>query len=135
MEAVIEPKNQDISPYAVPGVVVFEPIDLIQYIVCDLYRVKSLKDDCKNRKGELVEARQICMALYYHLFKIRGVSLCDAAAPFFKDHATVLHAIKTIRNRLENQPKDRLAVNYTAAFYKFAEYGTVKNQLEHYDLL
>ncbi|MBV5347533.1 hypothetical protein JZU46_04880 [bacterium] len=136
MEAVlIEPKNQEISPYAVPGVIVFDSIDLIQSIVCDLYHVKSLKGNAKIRLGELVEARQICMALYYHLFKVRGATLSDAAAPFGKDHATVIHAKKTIKNRLERQPKDRLAVNYTAAFYKFAEYGTVKNQLEHYDLL
>jgi len=136
MEAVlIEPKNQEISPYAVPGVIVFDPIDLIQSIVCDLYNIRSLKTDTKVRKGELVEGRQICMALYYHLFKVRGATLTDAATPFCKDHATVLHAIRTIKNRLDNQPKDRLAVNYKAAFYKFAEYGTVKNQIELYELL
>lgn len=134
-EILVEQSKQEISPYAVPGVIVFEPIDLIQSIVCDLYNIKSLKEDCKKRSGELVEARQICMALYYHLYKIRGASLSDAAEPFGKNHATVIHSIRTIRNRLATQPKDRLALNYKEAFYKFADYGTIKNQVHIYELL
>ena len=128
-------KESLISPYAVPGVIIFGPQELIESIVSILYNFKDDEMKQKTRKGEVVEARQICMALYYHLFRNKGATLAEAGAPFEKDHATVLHAMKTIRNRLSTQPKDRLAVNYREAFLKFAEYGTIKNQTTRYELL
>jgi len=124
-----------ISAYAVPGVFTFTPQKLIEKIVCGIYNLKSEDLQQETRKREIVEARYICMSLYYHLYRRSGATLNDAALPYGKDHATVLHATKTIKNILKTQPKDRLSINYKKTFYEFAKYGTIKNQLTNYELL
>jgi chromosomal replication initiation ATPase DnaA len=137
MEAILEQPvdSNQISPYAVPGVNVFTPQDLIESIVCDIYCLTPSQIRSHTRKREIVEARQICMALYYHLYKVKGKTLEDAARPYGKDHATALHAINTIKSVIKTQPRDRLTINYKTTFYRFAEFGTIKNQLTHYELL
>lgn len=55
----------------------------------------------KKRNRELVEARQVIMACYYEAFdkhKKYPISLAMVGSVFAKDHATVLHAIKTVNN-------------------------------------
>jgi len=54
----------------------------------------------RSRKGEIVQARQLCMYFGNIFMKGRGVSYADLGKPFNRDHATVLHAIKTVRNRM-----------------------------------
>lgn len=62
----------------------------------------------KNRRRHLVEARQISM---YFLKKYTLLSLSSIGAIFVekdgkkKDHATVLHAVKTISGYLENDKR------------------------------
>jgi len=52
----------------------------------------------KTRKREVVEARQVVM-VYRH--KTLKKSQVEAAKPYGKDHATVVHSQKTIKNLLE----------------------------------
>lgn len=62
----------------------------------------------KNRKRRYTVTRQIVMACFYVVFENNieyPVSLSDAGEIYRKDHATVLHAIKSINALLET---DRL---------------------------
>ena len=74
-------------------------IDYIQKVVCNYYEipVESLKS--KSRKREIVQARQIAMYFSKNLTK---ASLATIGAHIGgKDHATVLHAYKTVLNLME----------------------------------
>lgn len=82
------------------------PDDLlnINSIICDevgrKYNASICDDDLKSksRKREIVFARQLCMCYRY---KVLGNSLKNAAKPYIKDHATVINAVKSVRNMLE----------------------------------
>lgn len=61
----------------------------------------------KSRKRELVEARQVVMASYYNAFanhKRYPISLTIAGNVYYKDHATVIHAVKTVSNLIDTDP-------------------------------
>jgi chromosomal replication initiation ATPase DnaA len=57
----------------------------------------QMKD--RTRRREIVEARQLAMCLLRSAFK--NLSLAQIGSKFNRDHATVLHAHKTIRNLRE----------------------------------
>ena len=76
--------------------------------------ISKLKN--KNRKREYVMCRNLSM--YYMFFickdtlKIPGVTLEWVGSRYGKDHSTVLHAIKTIRNLQETDRNIALIVAY-----------------------
>ena len=54
-----------------------------------------------SRKRELTEARQLCM---FFLKKYTKLSLNDIGAQVSRDHATVLHAVKTVLDLCATDP-------------------------------
>lgn len=83
-------------------------IDYIQKVVCNYYEipVESLKS--KSRKREIVQARQIAMYFSKNLTK---ASLATIGAHIGgKDHATVLHAYKTVLNLMETDKHFRAQI-------------------------
>lgn len=74
-------------------------IDYISKAVCDYLNVPSNQLTIKTRKREIVQARQIAM---YFCKNMTKSSLSTIGAMIGgKDHATVLHAYKTISNLIE----------------------------------
>ncbi len=74
-------------------------IDYIQKVVCDYFdmRIELLKSS--TRKREIVQARQLAMYFSKQLTKASLASI--GAQCGNKDHATVLHACRTINNLVE----------------------------------
>jgi chromosomal replication initiator protein len=74
-------------------------VDFIQKIVCDYFGLEVNALHSKTRKREIVQARQIAM---YFSKSMTNSSLSTIGAKIGnKDHATVLHACKTINNLIE----------------------------------
>lgn len=74
-------------------------IDYIQKIVCDYFDLPMETLKSKTRKREVVQARQIAM---YFSKKMTKSSLANIGAHCGgKDHATVLHACRTVNNLAE----------------------------------
>jgi chromosomal replication initiator protein len=84
-------------------------IDFIQKIVCDHYNISVDKLSSKTRKREVVQARQLAM---YFSKKLTKSSLATIGLQCGnKDHATVLHACRTVNNLIETDKKFRLSVD------------------------
>ena len=67
-------------------------VELIKNLVESEFNLQLIR---KTRRREYVEAR----AMYYMLLREKGrMTLSDIAKTLDKDHATVLHAIKSLRN-------------------------------------
>ncbi len=80
-------------------------IDYIQKVVCDYFDmpIETLKS--KTRKREVVQARQIAMYFSKQMTKSSLASIgmhCGG-----KDHATVLHACKTVNNLMDTDKRFR----------------------------
>jgi len=83
-------------------------VQMIQETVCSYYNLEPTVIQTRSRKREIVQARQITMFLakkytdcsFSHIGKIVGK----------KDHATVLHACKTIKDQIETNKAFRLSV-------------------------
>jgi chromosomal replication initiator protein len=83
-------------------------IQSIQEIVCNYFNMEQSSIQQNSRKREIVQARQITMYLskkytdcsLSHIGKVVGK----------KDHATVLHACKTIKDQIEISKSFRSAV-------------------------
>jgi chromosomal replication initiator protein len=74
-------------------------IDYIQKVVCSYFNVQVEMLLSNTRKREIVQARQIAMFFSKNLTK---ASLATIGAQIGgKDHATVLHACKTVNNLIE----------------------------------
>ncbi len=74
-------------------------IDYIQKIVCDYFDLNIELLKSKTRKREVVQARQIAM---FFSKKLTKSSLANIGAHCGgKDHATVLHACKTVNNLMD----------------------------------
>lgn len=82
------------TPYISPGIT--KPSTIINMISeksgMPIDIIKS-----KSRKRNIVEVRQLCM---YFIYKA-GYTLKQTGLFFKKDHATVIHACKTINNLFE----------------------------------
>lgn len=74
-------------------------IDYIQKIVCDYYRIPIDLMQSKTRKREIVQARQVSMFFSKSLTKSSLASIGSQIGG--KDHATVLHACKTVNNLID----------------------------------
>lgn len=74
-------------------------VDFIQKVVCDYFGIEVIDLQSKTRKREIVQARQIAM---YFSKTMTTSSLSTIGSKIGnKDHATVLHACKTINNLQE----------------------------------
>lgn len=74
-------------------------IDYIQRIVCDYFNLTPEALQTKTRKREIVQARQIAMFFSKSLTKSSLATIGSKIGG--KDHATVLHACKTVNNLLD----------------------------------
>jgi chromosomal replication initiator protein len=80
-------------------------IDYIQKVVCDYFDLPLDLMKSKSRKREVVQARQIAM---YFAKNFTKSSLATIGAQCGgKDHATVLHACKTVNNLMDTDKKFR----------------------------
>lgn len=74
-------------------------IDQIQKIICDYFKISAEQIQSKTRKRDIVQARQLAM---YFAKEYTGASLANIGARIGqRDHATVLHACRTIKNLSE----------------------------------
>lgn len=74
-------------------------IDYIQRVVCDYFKIPIDDVQSKTRKRDVVQARQLAM---FFAKKYTKASLASIGSQIGKrDHATVLHACKTVKNLTE----------------------------------
>jgi len=80
-------------------------IDYIQKVVCDYFGLPLEAINSKTRKREIVQARQLAM---YFSKKMTKASLATIGLHCGnKDHATVLHACRTVNNLIETDKQFR----------------------------
>jgi chromosomal replication initiator protein len=83
-------------------------IDFIQKVVSDYFNLPLELLKSKTRKREVVQARQIAMFFAKSMTKSSLASIglqCGG-----KDHATVLHACRTVNNLIETDKKFRVYI-------------------------
>jgi len=83
-------------------------IDYIQKIVCDYFNMPVDSLQSSTRKREVVQARQIAMFFSKSLTKSSLASIGSQIGS--KDHATVLHACKTVNNLLDTDKQFKIDV-------------------------
>ncbi len=92
-------------------------IDYIQKVVCDYFEMNVDILQSKTRKREIVQARQIAM---YFSKNLTNSSLSTIGAQIGgKDHATVLHAYKTVINLAETNKEYKSQVGDIEKKLKF----------------
>ncbi|MCK9612158.1 MAG: chromosomal replication initiator protein DnaA [Bacteroidales bacterium] len=84
-------------------------IDFIQKIVCDYFGINIDLLNSKTRKREIVQARQLSMFFAKKLTKASLASIGLHCGK--KDHATVLHACRTVNNLIETDKQFKLYVD------------------------
>jgi chromosomal replication initiator protein len=84
-------------------------IDYIQKVVCNFYNIGLDQIQSKTRKREIVQARQVAMFFSKTLTKSSLATIGSQIGG--KDHATVLHACKTVNNLIETDKRFRLQVD------------------------
>jgi chromosomal replication initiator protein len=83
-------------------------IDYIQKVVCDYFELEMEMLKSKTRKRNVVQARQIAMYFAKNMTKSSLSSI--GAHCGGKDHATVLHACRTVNNLIETDKKFKASV-------------------------
>jgi chromosomal replication initiator protein len=84
-------------------------IDYIQKVVCSYFNVPVEMLQSNTRKREIVQARQIAMYFSKNLTKSSLATIGSMIGD--KDHATVLHACKTVTNLQETDKRFRLQLD------------------------
>lgn len=84
-------------------------IDYIQKVVCDYFNMPVDLISSKTRKREIVQARQIAMFFAKSLTKNSLATIGSQIGG--KDHATVLHACKTVNNLIETDKRFKVYIN------------------------
>jgi chromosomal replication initiator protein len=84
-------------------------IDYIQKVVCNYFNIGLEQLRSKTRKREIVQARQVAMFFSKTLTKSSLATIGSQIGG--KDHATVLHACKTVNNLIETDKRFRLQVD------------------------
>lgn len=84
-------------------------IDYIQKVVCDYFNLSLEMMKSKTRKREVVQARQIAMYFSKSLTKSSLATIGSHCGG--KDHATVLHACRTVNNLIETDKRFRAYVS------------------------
>ncbi len=83
-------------------------IDYIQKVVCDYFNISLDIINSKTRKREIVQARQLAM---FFSKKHTKASLATIGLHCGnKDHATVLHACRTVNNLIDTDKQFRIYV-------------------------
>ncbi|MFH0893829.1 MAG: chromosomal replication initiator protein DnaA, partial [Bacteroidota bacterium] len=80
-------------------------IDYIQKVVCDYFNIALDMINSKTRKREVVQARQI--AMYFSKAYTKSSLATIGMHCGNKDHATVLHACRTVNNLMETDKRFR----------------------------
>jgi chromosomal replication initiator protein len=83
-------------------------IDYIQKVVSDYFAIPIDLMHSKTRKREIVQARQIAMYFSKNLTKSSLATIGSQIGG--KDHATVLHACKTVNNLFETDKRFRIYI-------------------------
>jgi chromosomal replication initiator protein len=83
-------------------------IDFIQKVVCDYFGLPVDQMHTKTRKREIVQARQV--AMYFSKKHTKSSLATIGLHCGNKDHATVLHACKTIANLIDTDKQFRTFV-------------------------
>ena len=84
-------------------------IDYIQKIVCNFFNIPLDHIQSKTRKREIVQARQVAMFFSKSMTKASLATIGSQIGG--KDHATVLHACKTVNNLIETDKRFRLQID------------------------
>lgn len=84
-------------------------IDYIQKVVCDYFNIGLDQINSKTRKREIVQARQLSMFFSKKLTKSSLATIGLHCGN--KDHATVLHACRTVNNLIETDKQFRTYVD------------------------
>ena len=77
---------------------------MIISVVFDYFGIDTSYRTAKVRDHEIVLSRQVSM---YYIKKYTKQSLAGIGSYFQKDHATILHAIKTVNNYIDTDKKFR----------------------------
>lgn len=80
-------------------------IDYIQKVVCDYFNLSVESMQSRTRKREIVQARQL--AMYFAKIYTKAPLSMIGLQCGNKDHATVLHACKTVSNLIETDKQFR----------------------------
>ncbi len=83
-------------------------IDYIQKVVCDYFNIAVDLIQSRTRKREIVQARQVAMFFSKNLTKASLATIGSQIGG--KDHATVLHACKTVNNLIDTDKRFRLQI-------------------------
>jgi chromosomal replication initiator protein len=84
-------------------------IDDILKVVCDYYAVPHPDIQSRSQKGHIVKARQIAM---YFSRRLTRLSLEQVGKEIGnRDYSTVIHAFKTINNRIETERYIKIQVD------------------------
>lgn len=84
-------------------------IDYIQKVVSDYFNIAIDLMHSKTRKREIVQARQIAMYFSKSLTKASLATIGSQIGG--KDHATVLHACKTVNNLVDTDKRFRIYID------------------------
>ena len=84
-------------------------IDYISKVVCDYFKLPINQLQTRTRKREIVQARQLAMYFSKNFTKSSLASIGSQIGN--KDHATVLHAYKTVLNLIDTDKSFKLYVN------------------------
>lgn len=84
-------------------------VEYIQKMVCDYFEIPIDKIHQKTRKREIVQARQLAMFFAKNYTKSSLAAIGSKCGK--KDHATVLHACKTIKNLSETDKNFKKAMD------------------------
>ena len=80
----------------------------IQKVVCDYFNIHVDQLQLKTRKREIVQARQVAMFFSKSLTKSSLATIGSQIGG--KDHATVLHACKTVNNLIDTDKRFMLSI-------------------------
>ncbi|MBN2813239.1 MAG: chromosomal replication initiator protein DnaA [Bacteroidales bacterium] len=92
-------------------------IDYIQKVVCNYFDVQVDSLQSKTRKREIVQARQVAMYFSKNLTKSSLATIGSQIGG--KDHATVLHACKTVNNLVETDKQFKTQIEEIEKKLKF----------------
>ncbi len=92
-------------------------IDYIQKVVCNYFDVPMDSLQSKTRKREIVQARQVAMYFSKSLTKSSLATIGSQIGG--KDHATVLHACKTVNNLVETDKQFKTQIEEIEKKLKF----------------
>ena len=101
--------RNEISTYAIPGVSRAYTITDIKNEVAFFLKMPVELLDKKTGKREIVEARQI--AMFFSRKAVKGSFAVIGDEIGGKEHATVIHACKTVQNLYDTNKKFRGKIN------------------------